>query len=158
MIPVFDPVFDPLTPPLFQNSTTHVLSETLRWLRTTALCSAPRPQAPAEPSSGVTSEPIKTPQFAVQDEVCVHLKPSFFPVSRNSGYPERTQPPRFSVESPQICQQPMAVGTGGATLPRWYYNAQTMQCVQFNYAGRMGNQNNFQSQQACEQTCPGRKR
>ncbi|CAX65088.2 BPTI/Kunitz inhibitor domain-containing protein [Caenorhabditis elegans] len=58
------------------------------------------------------------------------------------------------VESPQICQQPMAVGTGGATLPRWYYNAQTMQCVQFNYAGRMGNQNNFQSQQACEQTCP----
>uniref|UniRef100_A0A8R1EJ91 BPTI/Kunitz inhibitor domain-containing protein n=1 Tax=Caenorhabditis japonica TaxID=281687 RepID=A0A8R1EJ91_CAEJA len=48
----------------------------------------------------------------------------------------------------------MVAGSGGASLPRWYYNAATMQCVQFNYQGRMGNQNNFLSQQACEQTCP----
>uniref|UniRef100_A0A1I7V371 Kunitz/Bovine pancreatic trypsin inhibitor domain protein n=1 Tax=Caenorhabditis tropicalis TaxID=1561998 RepID=A0A1I7V371_9PELO len=58
------------------------------------------------------------------------------------------------VEPPQTCQQPMVVGSGGASLPRWYYDASTMTCISFNYQGRMGNQNNFLSQQACEQTCP----
>ncbi|CAI5451580.1 unnamed protein product [Caenorhabditis angaria] len=58
------------------------------------------------------------------------------------------------VPTQEVCQQPMVTGTGGATLPRWWYDASTAQCVQFNYEGRMGNENNFLSQSDCEQSCP----
>lgn len=46
-------------------------------------------------------------------------------------------------------------GGGEAALQRWYYDASQRKCVQFTYKGRYGNQNNFLSQQQCEQTCPG---
>ncbi|EPB66286.1 Kunitz/Bovine pancreatic trypsin inhibitor domain protein [Ancylostoma ceylanicum] len=59
------------------------------------------------------------------------------------------------VEGQAICQQPLALGSGDAALPRWYYDPQSMRCVQFFYRGRYGNQNNFLSQQECEQACPG---
>ncbi|KAL6743014.1 hypothetical protein Aduo_016101 [Ancylostoma duodenale] len=58
------------------------------------------------------------------------------------------------VEGQAICQQPLALGSGDAALPRWYYDPQSMRCVQFFYRGRYGNQNNFLSQQECEQACP----
>nr|CDJ92837.1 Proteinase inhibitor I2 domain containing protein [Haemonchus contortus] len=58
------------------------------------------------------------------------------------------------VEGQAVCRQPLALGTGEAALPRWYYDASTMRCVQFFYKGRYGNQNNFLSQHDCEQTCP----
>ncbi|WKY10317.1 hypothetical protein Q1695_002565 [Nippostrongylus brasiliensis] len=58
------------------------------------------------------------------------------------------------VEGQAVCQQSLALGNGEAALPRWYYDATSMRCVQFFYRGRFGNQNNFLSQQECEQTCP----
>ncbi|XGW01437.1 hypothetical protein V3C99_013967 [Haemonchus contortus] len=58
------------------------------------------------------------------------------------------------VDGQAVCRQPLALGTGEAALPRWYYDASTMRCVQFFYRGRYGNQNNFLSQHDCEQTCP----
>ncbi|CAI4222553.1 unnamed protein product [Auanema sp. JU1783] len=57
-------------------------------------------------------------------------------------------------EGDAICRQPMVQGTGDAQLPRWYYDAQNRRCVQFTYRGREGNQNNFLTQEACEQQCP----
>ncbi|KAK6753440.1 hypothetical protein RB195_012807 [Necator americanus] len=58
------------------------------------------------------------------------------------------------VEGQAICQQPLALGNGDDALPRWYYDAASMRCVQFFYRGRYGNQNNFLSQYECEQACP----
>lgn len=44
------------------------------------------------------------------------------------------------------------------TLVRWYYNATTRNCVQFNYGGCGGNFNNFLSIEMCRDVCQsGRK-
>uniref|UniRef100_A0A1I7XLK6 Kunitz/Bovine pancreatic trypsin inhibitor domain protein n=1 Tax=Heterorhabditis bacteriophora TaxID=37862 RepID=A0A1I7XLK6_HETBA len=57
------------------------------------------------------------------------------------------------VDNNAICQQPMSMGSGEASLSRWYYDAINKRCVQFIYKGRYGNQNNFLTQQDCEQNC-----
>ncbi|TRY63672.1 hypothetical protein TCAL_00430, partial [Tigriopus californicus] len=41
-----------------------------------------------------------------------------------------------------------------ATLPRWGYDERMRRCVPFFYAGCGGNENNFESRQACERVCP----
>ncbi|KAL6743013.1 hypothetical protein Aduo_016100 [Ancylostoma duodenale] len=63
------------------------------------------------------------------------------------------------------CSVPLAPGTGNAGLSRWYYNPDDRcvplvtntpikQCLPFQYNGKRGNQNNFESQAECERTCP----
>ncbi|KAM9841688.1 protein AMBP [Aulostomus maculatus] len=37
--------------------------------------------------------------------------------------------------------------------PRFYYNASSMSCENFNYGGCMGNQNNFHTERECLQRC-----
>ncbi|UMM38575.1 hypothetical protein L5515_009937 [Caenorhabditis briggsae] len=51
------------------------------------------------------------------------------------------------------CMLPLARGTGNQFMDRFYYNQQTGTCQQFTYSGLHGNQNNFLSQQACEEQC-----
>ncbi|CDW52677.1 kunitz:Bovine pancreatic trypsin inhibitor [Trichuris trichiura] len=51
------------------------------------------------------------------------------------------------------CQLPLAVGSGGHSLNRWYFNGQTNTCVAFFYGGTRGNQNNFLTQEECNQAC-----
>lgn len=53
------------------------------------------------------------------------------------------------------CTLPQAIGSGPASLPRWYFNTAARQCQQFTYTGIAGNQNNFLTQRDCQQTCPG---
>lgn len=53
------------------------------------------------------------------------------------------------------CVQPVATGVGNASLPRWYYDPGSRQCVQFSYSGTKGNQNNFPSMEACRVACRG---
>uniref|UniRef100_A0A8R1DPX5 BPTI/Kunitz inhibitor domain-containing protein n=1 Tax=Caenorhabditis japonica TaxID=281687 RepID=A0A8R1DPX5_CAEJA len=52
------------------------------------------------------------------------------------------------------CSVPLAPGTGNAGLARYYYNPDDRQCLPFQYNGKRGNQNNFESQTECERTCP----
>jgi hypothetical protein len=73
----------------------------------------------------------------------------------------------FSATNP--CSVPLAPGTGNAGLARWsllipliqliliwrYYNADDRQCVSFQYNGKRGNQNNFLTQDECQNMCPG---
>lgn len=56
--------------------------------------------------------------------------------------------------SPAICEEPRVTGSGDASLPRYYYNPLTKQCLPFIYLGSGGNQNNFLSRAACEARCP----
>ncbi|KAK6108540.1 Kunitz/Bovine pancreatic trypsin inhibitor domain family protein [Brugia pahangi] len=58
------------------------------------------------------------------------------------------------VEESTACQLPLAIGHGGANLQRWYFNNNIHKCVPFIYDGLHGNQNNFLTQQECEQICP----
>ena len=45
-------------------------------------------------------------------------------------------------------------GSCKAYIPSWRYDSVTRQCKQFVYGGCQGNENNFSSKQACENTCP----
>ncbi|VDK65807.1 unnamed protein product [Onchocerca ochengi] len=58
------------------------------------------------------------------------------------------------VDESTACQLPLVIGDGGANLQRWYFNSNKKQCEPFIYAGLYGNQNNFLTQQQCEQACP----
>uniref|UniRef100_A0AC34Q7L3 BPTI/Kunitz inhibitor domain-containing protein n=1 Tax=Panagrolaimus sp. JU765 TaxID=591449 RepID=A0AC34Q7L3_9BILA len=51
------------------------------------------------------------------------------------------------------CDLPLNRGTGGESLPRWFYNQQTGTCEPFNYCGLKGNQNNFLTREQCEGQC-----
>ncbi|XP_018495500.1 uncharacterized protein LOC100903276 [Galendromus occidentalis] len=53
-----------------------------------------------------------------------------------------------------VCDLPREPGLCKAKFPAWYYNAMTHQCEEFSYGGCGGNANNFESKEACDQTCP----
>ncbi|XP_068923621.1 WAP, Kazal, immunoglobulin, Kunitz and NTR domain-containing protein 2 [Petaurus breviceps papuanus] len=53
-----------------------------------------------------------------------------------------------------VCGLPALQGPCKAYSPRWAYNGQTGQCQSFVYGGCGGNGNNFESREACEETCP----
>lgn len=61
----------------------------------------------------------------------------------------------FVVDGPAICKLPLAFGSGDANLKRWYFDQNTQNCIPFSYGGMHGNQNNFLTQQQCQQICPG---
>uniref|UniRef100_A0A0K8TK00 BPTI/Kunitz inhibitor domain-containing protein n=1 Tax=Lygus hesperus TaxID=30085 RepID=A0A0K8TK00_LYGHE len=54
---------------------------------------------------------------------------------------------------PEICLLPQAPGLCKAAFRRYYFDASSQQCVLFTYGGCMGNGNNFQTKEECEQTC-----
>ncbi|TKR89709.1 hypothetical protein L596_013771 [Steinernema carpocapsae] len=51
------------------------------------------------------------------------------------------------------CSQPLNLGVGNANLPRWYFNPLTQQCQQCYYKGLQGNENNFVTQEECQNSC-----
>ncbi|KAF6300140.1 WAP, follistatin/kazal, immunoglobulin, kunitz and netrin domain containing 2 [Rhinolophus ferrumequinum] len=53
-----------------------------------------------------------------------------------------------------LCSLPALQGPCKAYAPRWAYNSQTGQCQSFVYGGCEGNGNNFESREACEESCP----
>ncbi|KAJ8724119.1 hypothetical protein PYW07_008099 [Mythimna separata] len=57
------------------------------------------------------------------------------------------------VLSSYICQLPMLQGPCGESLMRWFYDASTDSCSQFTYGGCEGNDNSFESLEACENRC-----
>ncbi|VDM20671.1 unnamed protein product [Wuchereria bancrofti] len=54
----------------------------------------------------------------------------------------------------QPCLSPLVVGTGNASLSRWFFDQNSRQCLQFIYTGLGGNENNFLTAEACMQKCP----
>uniref|UniRef100_A0A0R3RXJ9 Bm6546 n=1 Tax=Elaeophora elaphi TaxID=1147741 RepID=A0A0R3RXJ9_9BILA len=59
------------------------------------------------------------------------------------------------VEGAAICKLSLAFGSGGGNLKRWCFDWNIQNCVPFSYGGMYGNQNNFLTQQQCQQACPG---
>ncbi|XP_060103680.1 tissue factor pathway inhibitor 2-like [Heteronotia binoei] len=53
----------------------------------------------------------------------------------------------------EICLMPRDIGLCRAIIPSWYYNRYTQTCEEFDYGGCGGNENNFESEEHCEQTC-----
>ncbi|XP_012669965.2 WAP, Kazal, immunoglobulin, Kunitz and NTR domain-containing protein 2 [Clupea harengus] len=52
------------------------------------------------------------------------------------------------------CAQPSLQGPCKAYEPRWAYNTALHQCQSFIYGGCGGNENNFETKEACEEACP----
>ena len=51
------------------------------------------------------------------------------------------------------CNLPKVVGTCRASIPSWYFDAQTEDCEQFLYDGCGGNENRFPSKEECRGAC-----
>ncbi|VDO97861.1 unnamed protein product [Soboliphyme baturini] len=52
------------------------------------------------------------------------------------------------------CLQPLVAGEGNDGQKRWYFNQNYRSCIEFEYNGRHGNQNNFLSEVECAAKCP----
>lgn len=53
-----------------------------------------------------------------------------------------------------ICNYPALQGPCKAYEPRWAFNKLLSQCQSFIYGGCVGNENNFESKEMCEESCP----
>lgn len=54
---------------------------------------------------------------------------------------------------PSRCLQPGLSGDGEEYLARYFYSPEYRQCLHFIYSGKGGNENNFETQQDCIETC-----
>lgn len=59
------------------------------------------------------------------------------------------------MEPKEFCRMPARKGVCRALIPRWSYDAQKKECVEFKFGGCDGNENNFPSFKACMTTCQG---
>lgn len=56
---------------------------------------------------------------------------------------------------PGHCVDPPDTGICKESIPRWYYNPFTEHCARFTYGGCYGNENNFEEEQQCLESCHG---
>lgn len=52
------------------------------------------------------------------------------------------------------CSLPRAQGNCTGRESKWYYDTPEKRCLPFYYSGCNGNDNNFDSREACESDCP----
>ncbi|VDQ03292.1 unnamed protein product [Trichobilharzia regenti] len=52
-----------------------------------------------------------------------------------------------------MCFYPKDEGNGIDSIGNFFYNATIGQCMKFTYKGAGGNDNNFDTEAECEQTC-----
>ncbi|XP_068619320.1 papilin [Battus philenor] len=80
-----------------------------------------------------------------------------FPTQEYCNYycPDEQLESRFGPEAStaNICQFPMRAGPCDESLMRWFYDPASDSCSQFTYGGCEGNENRFESLEACERRC-----
>jgi len=58
-------------------------------------------------------------------------------------------------EPDDVCRKPADSGPCEAAISRWYFNAEVGLCQEFIYGGCDGNENNFETLDACHASCAG---
>jgi len=56
-------------------------------------------------------------------------------------------------EGGDVCMQPQEAGPCSSHETRWYFYHDESRCVQFQYGGCHGNQNNFETENECMTAC-----
>ncbi len=57
------------------------------------------------------------------------------------------------MEKKRICMQSIEIGTCTQYERRFYFNLDMSKCLEFDYSGCGGNDNNFLTRDTCEDTC-----
>jgi len=57
------------------------------------------------------------------------------------------------LEKTNICVLPKEPGNCKGTFPRWYFDTKQHKCLKFVYSGCLGNANNFESENECNENC-----
>ena len=60
------------------------------------------------------------------------------------------------ITAEETCRLPSNVGSCSSKEERWYYDASSNECRQFDYTGCGGNANNFMTETQCELRCQGK--
>ncbi|XP_013398726.1 papilin isoform X2 [Lingula anatina] len=73
----------------------------------------------------------------------------------DNRFDSREQCQEVCVEPPGegVCLLPVVRGGCQQNLSRWYFDQKTRSCKTFTYGGCLGNKNNFETRDACEQSC-----
>ncbi|XP_077863280.1 BPTI/Kunitz domain-containing protein-like, partial [Saccoglossus kowalevskii] len=53
------------------------------------------------------------------------------------------------------CCLPVDPGTCKGSISRWYFDCEINECIEFIYGGCEGNNNNFETEEACRRHCDG---
>ena len=61
------------------------------------------------------------------------------------------------VDKESVCSLPSNPGPCRAAFPMYFHNSETGMCEQFTYGGCAGNDNNFGTQESCEEACAGER-
>ncbi|XP_077175549.1 tissue factor pathway inhibitor [Paroedura picta] len=67
--------------------------------------------------------------------------------------PEKKKRARFKKEKPSFCLLENDPGICRGLISRYFYNPESQQCEKFMYGGCLGNQNNFESLNECQDIC-----
>ncbi|CAL1274735.1 unnamed protein product [Larinioides sclopetarius] len=59
----------------------------------------------------------------------------------------------FFVGLDDVCFLEQIVGGCRNRVPRYFFNKRTGHCERFGYSGCMGNENNFETLEECQQKC-----
>ena len=62
-------------------------------------------------------------------------------------------PEIICVDLEEVCSQESETGPCKGAFDRFFYNATSGQCEKFSYGGCEGNENRFETQEECVQTC-----
>ncbi|XP_077522114.1 uncharacterized protein LOC144133127 [Amblyomma americanum] len=128
-------------------------------LTTTTTIKVPPPRLTTTPTTKVppprltTTTTIKVPPAHLTTTTTVKVPPPRHTMTPTSKVP----PPRLTtiLKMKDACKLKADPGTGDKRIRRWFYDAKSLQCYEFTYAGDGGNKNRFKTSQKCLAFCSG---